>query len=400
MTLIYKDDAVQGPAVHALVIGVGAYPLAKPANKKAGTPKALRDVADIDSAAKSAELFADWLIGEAKCSLPLGSIAMLKNAQTASGSTYVWNDRFHRPGTDPRPDGLVAVPETAVVKTAGVDWSARLEAVQGSIGILFACGHGGSIGPDPMLFLADLNGDPAAEWGAFLNLGQVATGLKQIPAVAAAHIFVDACGEFIADMVLQDQGKGAKFLKVDPYKKNKEKVSLITAAAANHLAFEDTPESGGRFTISLLRALRGASARSHSGMAEWTIRPQDIFSDLEGLYGIEPTWTDPFEPAAPHMPSKPSTIVQFTEPPTVYRKIAFDPAPAINLCDLMVLDSNGPPPLYQFPKNGSVQWLLQMTASIFPHRLVAEFPGGQYPKMEAVFTPAQSVYDHVMRCGP
>lgn len=398
MTLVY-EAAGAGPRVHALVIGVGAYPFAKPAHQRADTPRPLRDVADLESAATGAALFADWLISEARCDLPLGSVEVLKSGPGLAGGEYGWSGRIApaHAGADPR-GGAAAVeaPTMEAMRAAGIRWLTRLRSEQGTVGIVYVCGHGGVLSSRPIVFLSDLNEDEASEWGAFLDLGDLAAGLKHLSEVAAAHIFVDACAEIIREMGFENHGNGAKFLKTKAFGKGVEKVSLLGASAPNYLAYEDTPTTGGRFTILLLEALRGASARNPSGMAEWVVQPHDVHADLKRRYATV-GWAEPFEPAPPLVPSEPTVIVRFTDPPTIFRRVALSPEAALGVCDLEVLDpQQRTPPLHRYVQDGGRDWRFWMKASIYPHYLKVDFPGGHYASKLIPFTPIQSVFDQVL----
>jgi hypothetical protein len=396
MTLIYQS-ADPAAACHALVIGVGAYPKAKPAYRKAKTRKALRNVRDLPSAAAGARIFSDWLIADARLTAPLASVELLANGPDEGDDRYPWPVAAAGQGVDPRADEAVEEPTTTAVKDAGVRWGDRLAAQPNSIGLLYICGHGVILSSHPLVLLADLNADQANPWGAFLDLFDTASGLKQLPNLKAAHLFVDACGEVIPEMETQNPGVGAKFLDVDPYGLGVEKVSMVAAAAPNRLAYEDQPKTGGRFTVTLLRALKGAAARMIGGDNAWAAYPHGLHEDLKSLYRLEPAWRrQPLEPAPPILPSEALPIVTYSAPPQILIRVKLDPEAAINAADVMVLDymKSRPPPLHQRVNDGKMEWLLSMQASIFPHYLRAEFPeGAGYANAEHVFSPTRSVLD-------
>jgi hypothetical protein len=278
-----------------------------------------------------------------------------------------------------------------------------LKSAAGNVGLLYICGHGAVLSSHPIVFLADLNGNAVQPWGAFLDVYDAAIGLKQIDQVAAAHLFVDACGELIPEIELSNIGAGAKFVRSDPFKRGSEKVSLLAAAAPNYLTYEDKPETGGRFTLTLLRALRGAAARSLNNQARWFTYPHAIHEDLKCLYCLQAGWGgQPFEPAPPLLPSEASPIVVFGNPPEIIVQIRLDPQAAINDGDLLVLDAGKTrPALYTRLKDGSFEWTLPMQASIWPHFLVAEFPpGGAHQNQELMFAPSRSLFNYTIKVSP
>jgi len=239
MTLVYQRQ-VEGSAAHALLIGVGAYPLSKQHLAQRDTPKPLRNVVDLPSAAAGADAFCDWLISEAQLPVPLATIELLKNGPDPAHQQYGWQGRLNAPGAaDPRADTAVEVPTTPLVAAAGDRWVQKLKSAPGNVALLYICGHGALLSSHAIVFLADLDGNSVLPWGAFLDLHDTAFGLKQVDQIAAAHLFVDACGEIIPEMALSNAGVGAKFLKTDPFKRSVEKVSLLAAAAQNYLAYED-----------------------------------------------------------------------------------------------------------------------------------------------------------------
>jgi hypothetical protein len=391
MTLVYENNAA-GPGTHALIVGVGSYPFAKPAHEREDTPDPLKDVADLPSAAAGAAAFCDWLIGEAKPPSPLLTVELLTNGTEALHSTYTWTGRLAAPGADPRGTGDVEAPTTAALQAAGERWRERLKADPGSVGIFYICGHGSILASDAMVFLADLNEDEQGPWDARISVTLLANALKQLDQISAAHLIVDACGEVIPELALEPLSAGVKFLRPNPFKGGTQKVSLLAAAAPNYLAYEDTPATGGRFTLTVLRGLRGASARDLDGDAHWATLPQWIYEDLKGLYALRPDWTDPLEPGNPLLPSEEKPIVLYDSAPEVVLRLSLVPEEAIDQCDLAVLDAGKTlPPLHQKAADGGPHWVLPMRASKDPHFIKAEFQNGSpYLAKEQGFVPDRS----------
>jgi hypothetical protein len=397
MTLIYERQ-VQGAAAHALVIGVGAYPWAKREFVKNKAQKELRNVSDLPSAAAGAHAFCDWLIGEALPPVPLATIEMLKNGPDPVHNEYSWQGRIHAAdAADPRVDATVEAPTTTLVQAAGERWVEKLKSTLWNVGLLYICGHGALISWHAVVFLADLNKNSNDPWNAFLDVHHTAFGLKQVDEINAAHLFVDACAEKVPGLEAWQLGGGCvKFVLVDPFQRGVEKVSLLAAAAPNYLAYEDKCDTGGRFTLTLLRGLRGTAARNVNGEERWIALPHGIHQDLKHLYSLQSAWgRQPFEPAPPLLPSEALPIVVFNTPPQITLRIRLDPEIAIKAGDAYILDSaKTKPPLYSWPKNGTIEWTLAMQASIWPHWIVAEFPpGGTYTNQELHFFPTQSLFN-------
>ncbi len=139
MTVIFERQ-VAGSATHALVIGVGGYPEAKPGR---GIDPDLRAVPDIPSAADSAKLMCSWLLSNQDAlAFPLASLEVLIG------------EAAHLPNTKPHPwvhTSPIDAPTFKNVGDAGKAWVARLKARPGDVALFYACGHGARLGSDPVV---------------------------------------------------------------------------------------------------------------------------------------------------------------------------------------------------------------------------------------------------------
>ena len=393
MTLVYPSGSPPtsplGGGVHAFVLGVGAYPDAKAGR---GVRADLQVVADLPSAANSAQLVVDWLItNKASLSKPLASIELLSSAPTAAFNAA-------RP-----PDPPADPPTTANVRAAGRAWRDRCANNPGSIAVFFSCGHGAVDGDDTVVFLADLNSDPDNPW-AKLNVRETARAFKLLN-VASAHFFVDACQEFIPALSLSSTGVGARFTgQPDPFAPpGAEKVALLTAAAPKLLAYEGDVEGqpkgvrAGRFTQTLLQALGGAAARDLTGSGDWAVHATAIFEDLKPLYRLRPEWRDlPFDPTPRELPNEILPIVTCVQPPKVPILVKTDPSEAIGGLNLSILGgARVPPPLCSAPPGALGAWTAWVTASLDSHWLLAETDAGV--AVERAFTPSRSLYTQLLK---
>jgi hypothetical protein len=380
MTRIFERTPPAGPVARAFVIGVGAYPSAKPASADAMTPVQLRNVPDLQSAATGAALFTDWLIVNADIvAAPLASIDLLLNlsVEGQAVSAYEWTSRIPIPcgATDPR-GGVATVhaPTTANVKEAGTAWKNDLTSGADNLAIFFICGHGAILGNDNLVFLADLNGDTANPWGALLNIQTHASAFKVMPSIKTAFFFVDACSELVTDIVLQNPGVGAQFA-TSAGKLGIEKVTLLSAAVPKRLAYEGSvagrPQlKTGRFTQCLLQGLQGAAVRPLSDGAQWTVHGTSLFESLKPLYALRTDWNDlSFDPNPPMLPADRFKIISFAQPPTVPLRIRFEP-PRINAWSLELHDHIAAP-VDGRPTGPAVDWLTGAPASLFPYTLTA-----------------------------
>lgn len=358
MTLVYQR-AVQGPELHALVLGVGAYPYAKPANATADTPAELVNVADLPSAAVGASLFADWLIAHAD-HLPasLASVELLISdpAEAAgAGGRYRWTDRpefaaaVAAGGIDPRGQTDRVAPCTeADVQRDGLAWAGRLGGnSQPSTTIVFACGHGIAMTSRSFLLLEDLAGLPPADqrslWEPFLDVQLLAARLQRKRSVANAYVFIDACQEVVTARQVAEAdptssaGEGVRLLTPDRLDNIMSNVVLLLPGPKGTLAFDDGEDGGGRYTQTLIQALSGAAAVDLSGLGHWGVRVSDLSLAMQELNRLR--WLDhPLTPVQDPFLAEGQILVRFAQgaPPRVPVRIRLDPLNAAGDSDLDV----------------------------------------------------------------
>lgn len=396
MTLI-RRRAVPGPATHAFVIGIGGYPSAKPGH---GGDPILQGVPDIPSAAGSAKLVADWLLeNQDSLAAPLASLEVLigEAPTTPPAIPYAWSHVPAKP---------IAKPTLANVTKAGKAWLARLNVREGDVALFYICGHGARLGSEPIVFLTDLNSNPLDRWGAYVNLGMVASAFKQQAKVKAAFFFSDACQEFLPRLELIRTGGGARFIEpLDAFRLNdaREKVALLSATSDGRLAYEgdwsgDPNVKIGRFTQTLLVALGGASARQKAG--RWVVYPGGLFEDLKLLHRLRPEWRDrPFEPSQGLSPNEVLPIVNSADP-RIPILVQTDPADAMSLFAMSIFAdlTRAQPALTQAPAGGNGEWLSWLRASTTPHVVVAQGGAdGGSSEYQAVFVPMAPIFDQKVR---
>lgn len=393
MTLL-MERAVAGPATHAFVIGVGGYPFAKPGK---GGGQLLEGVADVPSAANSAKLMVDWLLDHQDILAgPLASLEVLigEAAILPPAKAYNW---VHPPAVP------IDEPTRANVELAGRQWVARTVARAGDFALFFICGHGARQGPDPVVFLTDLNNDPVDRWGAYINLGMVASAFKQQTRLKAAFFFADACQEFVANFVLTSTGGGARFIApLDPFRLNesREKVCLLSASSDGLLAYEgdwqgDKNVKVGRFTETLIAALGGAAVRRKGG--RWVVHTNGLYEDIKYLHRIRrPDWRDrPFEPSQVSLPNEPFSIVNAAAP-RVPVSILTDPAEAMAQYAISVFDNVAAtsPALDGRASGSSLEWLTWVPASQNHHLVIVQSPTAKY---QEIFVPMSPIFDQRVR---
>lgn len=381
MTLVYSRPVPAGAAVHAFILGVGAYPAAKPAGPRATRPPELYNVKDLPSAAVGAGLFADWLIAHADLlPAPLSSVELLVSdpARPAGmGGTYDWASRpefagaLAGGGTDPRPGSTdVAAANLANVSAAGLDWANRLTAGPAAhVAIFFICGHGVAIPTRSLVFLEDLAGlpAPATSWEPFLDVQLLASTLQRVSAIQTAYLFVDACQETVAQVILSQAdpttaaGPGVRFFTPEGLSATASKVLLLVPGPMGTLAFDDGQDGGGRYTHVLIEALSGAAARETSGTGTWGVFADVLPRAMKQLYALR--WADgALVPTPAASPVSDAPLVQFNGArPQVPVRIRFDPPAAINQAQKVWLQDPGGAEIVARADNADV-WLERVPA--------------------------------------
>ena len=357
MTQIFKR-AVAGSGTHALVVGVGHYPDAKPGR---GVRKELRTVQDLPSAADSAKLMCDWLIANCdRLAAPLASLEVVIADPPDQQDRYVWINA-----------AAVADASTANVKTAGKQWHTELTAKAGDVGFFYACGHGASLSMQSVVFLSDLNADAVEPW-AHHNIGMTALAFRHLEGVRAAFFFADTCREFIPRFELAKSQDLSKFVAApDPFEVGRDKVSLLCAASEAVLAYEGLLPAGtvkiGRFTQTLIKGLDGASARWRGNA--WTVYPGGLFEDMKLLQrAYRPDWrAEPFEPSQPMTQSEVVPIVKPSDP-RLPILVLTDPEDAMDRFELGICKN----------ESGQLPWI-DTRGQPTRDAWLAHVPGGLFP---------------------
>jgi hypothetical protein len=362
MTQIYNQQHA-GRGTHALVIGVGHYPDAKPGR---GARKDLRTVPDLPSAADSAKLMCDWLMkNRDELAAPLASLEVVIAEPPDQQDRYQWINAQN-----------VEDANSINVNTAGTRWLKELTAKPGEIGFFYACGHGAGLSTQPVVFLSDLNANPVNPW-AHHNIGMTASALRHLKGVEAAFFFSDTCREFIPSFQLGNSQDLSRFVPPpDPFEVGRDKVSLLCAASEAVLAYEGPVEGGttkfGRFTQTLIKGLDGASARWRGNA--WSVHPSGLFDDMKLLQrAYRPDWrAEPFEPSHPMTQNQVVPIVRPSKP-RLPMLVLTDPEDAMDRFELGISpnDSGQKPWIDTRGEPARDAWLAHVPGGLFPLYAVA-----------------------------
>jgi Caspase domain len=178
---LVHEKAVAGPATHAIVIGVGAYP-----HLNGGTGALTPDhdgMGQLSSPSVSARMFATWLIRSfSHPGKPLSTVALLASSAAA--------EKFENPTTNETHDVEPATSE--VTGDAIKAWKERGDSDAGNLLLFYFCGHGITEGTDTALLLADFGADRDNSLDGALDLRKLWLGLQRCRATEQCF-FIDAC---------------------------------------------------------------------------------------------------------------------------------------------------------------------------------------------------------------
>ena len=279
--LVHSAD-VPGPATHALVIGVSAYP-----HLLGGTGPVTgrhEGMGQLTSPGPSARAVASWLIENLRDpGKPLATVALLSAEQVAQP--------FRNPATG----------ETHSVEPASM--AAMTDAIEGwgSRGgdpadrlLFYFCGHGIANGREVSLLSADYGANPRNQLADALDFSGLWLGME---AVAAREqcFFVDAC------RANSSTALGASGYRGDPvYLPDVANLPMPALAPRQAPVFYSTilgqdaygrPQRPSPFTEALVRALSGAGGDDNEG--DWRVsttglkRAIDFFMDRAFAAGAQ-----------------------------------------------------------------------------------------------------------------
>jgi hypothetical protein len=336
MSLIY-ERAIQGPSTHAFIIGVGAYPYAKPGASPFGpnTPPPLGNIRDLDSAPVGAKLFADWMIGHADdLPAPLASVHLALSAPSGASNTttqYEWRQHLAVVGSDPRGgDAAVSATDGATIQQEGDDWAKRVQSIPGSIAVFYICGHGTAVPTRSVVLLSDVAGpNSKSPWQPFIDVQYLAGVMCRLQALKEGYVFVDACQEVITDVLLAEvdrtvgMGDSLRFFP-QSVASPKNKVLLLVPAPMGQLTYDDGQAGGGRFTQVLVEALNRAGARNYTGAGQWGVPIEGLPRTLKLLYGLRGWPSDAFDPVAAKTLVTAIPLIRYPQPPMVQFAVILD----------------------------------------------------------------------------
>jgi hypothetical protein len=250
-TTIWDQTQPGRPQTHVLILGVGVYP-----HLPGGRGKSTRlhmKLGQLTSPPESARAFADWVLSEFNNGeVPLGSVQMLLSDI--------------QPKLFRLPDGQEITIEDATmanIKKAFDLWFGRCDDNSRNIAILYFCGHGVMIQGDLVLLASDYGENDNRPFETAFNFNKTYLGMGSCKAKIQCF-FVDACRQVPIEG-LNIEESGAQVLRVSSIKGRYERDAPIFLASAYDASAYGRRGEISRFTMALLKSLRGVASKKEGG---------------------------------------------------------------------------------------------------------------------------------------
>jgi hypothetical protein len=268
---LVHDEAVDGPATHALVIGVGDYP-----HLNGGPPEQRTEQHDgmeqLTSPPISARLFASWLMSEdfRHPTKPLASVALLLSEAKSA------------PFADPKNPAKkfdVALADSTNVRLAITEFFNRGDQNADNLLIFYFCGHGISAGTDTALLLSDYGANRLNALDGAIDFRLLRIGMERSKA-SEQCFFVDAC-RASTDTLINSDYAGQVIILAQPPRDRAlpPRRGPVFYATLNGFKAFALPGKPTVFTDALLKALRNLAADDEMG--DWRVSTSKIQPAVE-----------------------------------------------------------------------------------------------------------------------
>lgn len=354
MTLIVDRD-VDGPQVHVLAIGVGAY-----RHLPGGTDPVdhtTYGLGQLSGPPRSAVAFVNWVADRLDHpTAPLGTIELLSS-----------------PGDGVRAAGRttdVDVPTLANTKAAFDAWYARCDTDPDNVAILYFCGHGVQRESE-FLLLEDFGAVEHRMLENAIDIGNTYLGMAGC-AARKQYVFVDACREMPYDLLTKLTGNATALAEPELVGDRRTDKALLFATSGGNKAY-GRPNEPTRFTRALLQALDGQGAAVQDGT--WQVRLSHVGPAIDWILRQDPE-------APPQQPefqgSFAAALHRLAGPPDVPVRIACAPAGA--RAGTIALTSYVTPAVSLTPEIEDDVWRCSAPADTY--KLQLDFPAGDFLPLE------------------
>ena len=271
---IYRANGT-GPAVHALVIGVGHYPHligggGPPMTKTEG-------MGQLTSAPVSARMFAEWLLAGMRnpAGRPLATLRLLVSEKPARPFRHaLLNTKAKpRPATGPEVDQAI------------LEWRKDLDSDEGNLGVFFFSGHGVTAGLNQGLLLSDLGVNDGDPFASAIRLEGFHLGMGRTRAREQVY-FIDACRSHSYGLADTYGGGGRVYVTPDPsiVHSRPRAAPIFNATLQGEKAF-GVRKKPSFFTQALLDAFEGAGSDNTDDENVWLVETATLSRGVEFLVG-------------------------------------------------------------------------------------------------------------------
>lgn len=268
MGLLFEKK-VNGPATHAIVIGVGYY-----THLLGGNPNKLFSkhggLGQLTSPPISAREFTNWLLTKYKnTETPLSSLNLFLSDPKS--------DEYKIPNS-----GEIKKVERAKkdrVKRGILDWYARGDKDKDNLMLFYFCGHGVSSGFRTLLLLEDFGETPLSPFDNSIKFDDgLWLGMDQCAARKQCY-FIDACRKGSYHLAQTYGDPGDPIIWGQNIVQRRELATFYSTVLGD--AAYSRPNSPSFFTEALLRALNGAGANDLYG--SWNVSADSLALGLNSI---------------------------------------------------------------------------------------------------------------------
>lgn len=266
---LVHEARVKGPATHAIVIGVGAYPHLLD-GKKALTPDH-ENLEQLTSPPVSARALAAWLIDSFDHpDKPLATVSLL--VSEAKPKPFVTGKRSQK----------LEVADWNNVTLAIYDWLDRGNRNRENLLIFYFCGHGMAAGDDTALLLSNYGANRNAPLDAAIDFRSFRLGMQGRCMATEQCFIVDACR---TETKTVKNAKRSGRPVVEPSTRNTSWPEIVSApvfysSMAGFSAYS-LPNSPSIYTKALLDSLQGFAAEETAD--EWRVNTQRLGQAVDHL---------------------------------------------------------------------------------------------------------------------
>jgi Caspase domain len=316
--------ARSGPAVHALVIGVGAYPYL--AGGRHASPTAELDFPEmrqLTSPPRSALAFARQLMtgGQGRWNLPLGSLDLLVSCAP--------DDPFPEAADLPYRDATIDN-----IRIAFESWAERSSAHPDSIAVLYFCGHGLQSGSH-LLLASDFNRFGASPFAQAFDFDLTRLALQQSGPRTQCFV-IDACR---TDCLDRAPAGAAPLAQPSPFRARVCENELVLRMPP----FDEATarlQAVSHLTAALLRALDGQAATTDDA-GDWVIRTADVHRAI-GVLFLEEIGVSSLASGVEAQSNGGAVLLRLPEAPVTRLTVNCRPVPTASLTTLTCVPADPP----------------------------------------------------------